>query len=381
MSHENSNRRDFVKGASIAAAGWTIIRPESARGYPANSQVKVGLLGTGRRGSRITGYFAKNENSQVTALADIYEDQIAAARARIPAPDAQAYGSAKAILDSDIDAVYIATPPYLHPEHFELAVESGKHIFMEKPVAVDPAGIRRVLAAAKKVKPGQMVFIGLQQRWGKDYKRAYDMVVNGEIGDIRMIRSAWLGSDLPRRSGHDASEEKIRNWLFYKERGGDIIVEQHVHNLDVVQWFTGAHPVSAIGYGARAVRKDIGDIMDSLSVTYKLADGRIWTHSGCQFSKGRYRDVGEVFFGTKGVISTSRQGFTVHQEGKDGPTTVSTKYDITLDLVENFIKAVKGEIPHHNAAVYAAESTLTGIMGRIAIELGREITWDEVFNM
>ena len=121
--------------------------------------------------------------------------------------------------------------------------------------------------------------------------------------------------------------------------------------------------------------------MDSLSVTYKLADGRIWTHSGCQFSKGRYRDVGEVFFGTKGVMTTSRQGFTVHQEGKDGPTSVSTKYDLTLDLVENFIKAVKGEIPHHNAAVYAAESTLTGIMGRIAIELGREVTWDEVSNM
>ena len=220
MSQKDSNRRDFVKGASIAAAGWTIIRPESARGYPANSQVKIGLLGAGRRGSRITGYFAKNENSRVTALADIYEDQIAAARARIPAPDAQAYGSAKAILDSDIDAVYIATPPYLHPEHFELAVESGNHIFMEKPVAVDPAGIRRVLAAAKKVKPGQMVFVGFQQRWGKDYKRAYEMVVNGEIGDIRMVRSAWLGSDLPRRSGHAASEEKIRNWLFYKERGG-----------------------------------------------------------------------------------------------------------------------------------------------------------------
>lgn len=377
---ENNSRRDFVKSSAAAAATWTVVKPGSVYGAPANSQIKVGLLGAGRRGSRITGYFAENEGAVVTALADIYDDQISAARERIPAPDAQAYKSAKAILDSDIDAIYIATPPYLHPEHFELAVESGKHIFMEKPVAVDPAGCRRILAAAEKVKPGQMVVIDFQQRWGKDYNRAYQMVVDGEIGEIGMVRSAWLGSDLPRRSGHPDSQEKIRNWLFYKERSGDIIVEQNVHNLDVVQWFTGTHPVTATGYGARAVRKDIGNIMDSLAVTYKLPDGRVWSHSGNQISKGGYRDVGEVFFGTKGVITTSRRGYTVYIEDR-GPTTVETKYDITLDVVENFLKGVRGEIPTVNAAVYAAESTLTAIMGRIAIELGREVTWDEVYNM
>ena len=197
-SNKNStNRRHFVKGTGLAAAGWTIVRPESVYGTPANSKVKVGLLGCGRRGSRVSQLFVKHDQAQVSALADIYDDRIEAARGIVPAKEAQAYKSAQAILDADIDAIYIATPPYLHPEHFELAVASGKHILMEKPAAVDPAGVRRIIAAAKNVKPGQMVMVDFQQRWGVDYRRAYDMVVGGEIGEIRMIRSAWLGGRAP----------------------------------------------------------------------------------------------------------------------------------------------------------------------------------------
>lgn len=380
QSKESSTRRDFVKDAGIAAAGWTIIQPESVYGTPANSKTKVGLLGCGRRGSRVSQLFVKNANSELTALADLYDDQIDAARKSLPAPDAQAYKSAEAILDADIDAIYIATPPYMHPEHFELAIASGKHVLMEKPVAVDPAGVRRVLEAAKKAKPGQMVMVDYQQRWGKDYRRAYDMVVGGEIGDIRMVRSAWLSGGLPVRKGHPESEERVRNWLFYKELSGDIIVEQNCHNIDVVNWFTGAHPVSATGYGGRVVRTDIGDIMDSLAVNYKLPDGRVYTHSANQISKGGYRDVGEYFFGTKGVISTSRRGYTVNVEGRS-ESTQATKYNITDDVIAHFVKGTRGEIPTENAAFFAAESTLTAIMGRVAIDLQREVTWDEVFNI
>jgi predicted dehydrogenase len=377
---QSSTRRDFVKEAGVAAAGWTIIQPESVYGTPANSKTKVGLLGCGRRGSRVSQLFVKNANSELTALADLYDDQIEAARKSLPASDAQAYKSAEAILDADIDAIYIATPPYMHPEHFELAIASGKHVLMEKPVAVDPAGVRRVLAAANNAKPGQMVMVDYQQRWGKDYRRAYEMVVGGEIGEIRMIRSAWLGGGLPIRKGHPESEERVRNWLFYKELSGDIIVEQNCHNIDVVNWFTGTHPVSATGYGARVVRTDIGDIMDSLAVNYKLPDGRVYAHSGNQISVGGYRDVGEYFFGTKGVISTSRRGYTVNIDGRS-LSTQATKYNITDDVIAHFVKGTRGEIPPENAALFAAESTLTAIMGRIAIDLQREVTWDEVYNM
>jgi predicted dehydrogenase len=261
-----------------------------------------------------------------------------------------------------------------------MAVASGKHILMEKPVAVDPAGVRRVLEAAKKVKPNQMVMIDFQQRWGKDYREAYDRVRNGEIGDIRMARSAWIGGDLPRRSGHPAADEKVLNWLFYKERSGDILVEQNCHNIDVVNWFTGVHPVAVNGYGARAIRNDIGDIMDSLSVSFKLPDGRVYSHSANQFDNGRYRDVGEYFFGTKGVISTSRGGYMIQVEGKEA-FEKKTEYNINQDVVDHFLKGVQGQVPIENAAVFAAESTLTAIMARMAIDEGREMTWDQVFNM
>ncbi len=375
------NRRDLIKAAGVAAGGWTIIKPESVRGYPANERAKIGLLGTGRRGSRVTGYMAKNPDAEVAALADIYDDQLDAAKEGIPAKEAQIYKSAEAILDADIDGIYIATPPYLHPEHFEKAVESGKHIFMEKPAAVDPAGIRRVLAAGKKVKPGQMVMVDFQQRFGKDYQEAFARVKRGEIGEIGMIRTAWIGTDLPRRSGHAASEEKIRNWLFYSENSGDIIVEQSCHNIDVARWFSGVHPVAASGYGHRAFRTDIGNIVDTFAVNYKLPDGRVYTHSGNQINpRASYRDVGEYFMGKLGTITTSRQGYTLYLEGQK-PLVKETKYDITQDAAAHFVKAIRGEVPAENGIVEAAESTLTAIMGRIAYQKGREVTWDEVFNM
>jgi len=380
MRASETTRRDLVKAAGAAAAAWTIIKPESVRGTPANSAVNVGLLGTGRRGSRVSQYFVQNPNSQMAALADIYDDQIEAAKKVIPAAEAKVYRSAKALLDAEIDAVYIATPPYLHPEHFEMAVASGKHILMEKPVAVDPAGVRRVLEAAKKLKPGQTVIVDYQQRYGKDYREAFQRVANGELGHIGMVRSAWIGSDLPRRSGHPRSEEKIRNWLFYSEHSGDIIVEQNCHNIDVVRWFTGVHPVSAMGYANRAIRTDIGNIVDSFAVTYKLPDGRVYSHAGNQImARGGYRDVGEYFMGEKGAIMTSRQGYTLAM-GDQEPIEVKTTGDITKDVIDTFVQSVRGEIPTENSIPEACESTLTAIMGRMAYEQEREVTWDEVWN-
>lgn len=378
---QDSTRRDLVKAAGAAAAGWTILKPESAFGYPANSKVKVGLLGTGRRGSRVSQYFVKNSDAEMAALADLYDDQLDAAKKTIPAQNAQTYKSAEAILDADIDAVYIATPPYMHPEHFEMAVASGKHILMEKPVGVDPAGVKRVLAATENLKPGQTVVIDFQQRYGAEYREAFERVISGELGEIGMIRSAWIGSDLPRRSGHPESEEKIRNWLFYSDRSGDIIVEQNCHNIDVVRWFTRVHPISAMGYATRVFRTDIGNIVDSFAVTYKLPDGRVYTHAGNQIMpRGGYRDVGEYFMGEKGTIATSRQGYKLWLDGMD-PVEKKTPGDITQNVVDEFIRSVRGEIPTRNDVAEACESTLTAILGRTAYEQEREITWDDLLAM
>jgi myo-inositol 2-dehydrogenase/D-chiro-inositol 1-dehydrogenase len=372
---EKTTRRDFFRssGASAAAAGVTILKAQTVRGTQANSALTVGLIGCGRRGTAISGIFARNEFARIAALCDIYDDQLHAASQKFSG--AKTFKNMNDLLASNVDAVYIATPPYLHPEHFEAAVKSRKHIFMEKPAGVDPAGCRRVLAAAKTADPKKRITVDYQQRYGKEYKKAHQIVKSGELGAIKQIRASWLGGGLPVREGHPSSEEQMRNWLFYREKSGDIIVEQNCHNLDVVNWFMGTHPVKAFGYGGRAVRKNIGNILDNLAATLHFADGTIFSYSANQFSAGGYKDVSETFICEKGSVQTSRQGYTVWRGPK--PETFETKYDITQDAVNDFVEGARtGKL--ENAAFTAVESTLTAIMTREAIYSGREWNWSQV---
>lgn len=366
-----STRRDFV-------AGFTILAPQLVRGAQANSALSVGLIGAGRRGTYVSGLFAANEFAKVAAICDIYEDQLQAASKKFSG--ARTFKNYHDLLASDVDAVYIATPPYLHPEHFEAAVKARKHIFMEKPAGVDAAGCRRVIEAAKKADPAKRISVDYQQRYGKDYKRAYEIVRSGELGGIKMIRAAWLGGGLPVRKGHPSSEEKVRNWLFYRERSGDIIVEQNCHNLDVVNWFMGTHPEHVSGYGGRQVRTDIGDILDNLAATYQFANGVVFSYSANQFSTGGFSDVSETFICEKGAVTTSRQGYKLYRKNEGPPEQVVTQGDITAEAVNEFVTGARtGRI--ENAGFSAAESTLTAIMAREAIYSGTPMSWDKVSRM
>ncbi|MDQ6699981.1 MAG: Gfo/Idh/MocA family oxidoreductase [Acidobacteriota bacterium] len=372
-----TSRRDFL--ARTGATGATILAPQIVRGAQANSALSVGLIGCGRRGTFVTGYFARNEFAKVAALCDIYDDQIQQAAQKFSG--ARHFKDYKEVLASDVDAVYIATPPYLHPEHFEAAVKARKHIFMEKPAGVDPAGCRRVIEAAKRADKTKRITVDYQQRYGTDYRKAYEIVKSGELGPVVAIRASWIGGGLPVREGVAADQEKMRNWLFYRERSGDIIVEQNCHNLDVVNWFMGTHPVRAFGYGGRQVRNNIGNIMDNLAATYHFENGVIFSYSANQFSKGGFADVSETFICEKGAINTSRRGYKLYNKEKGGPPEeVVTKGDITQEAVDRFIEGARtGQI--ENAAFTAAESTLTAIMAREAIYSGKETTWDRIASM
>lgn len=370
----NTTRRDFVAAASL---GFTIMKPELVRGSQANSALSVGLIGCGRRGVAISGYFAQNEFAKIAAICDIYDDQLAAASAKFSG--ARQFKNMQQLLASDVDAIYIATPPYLHPEHFEAAVKVRKHIFMEKPAGVDVAGCKRVLAAARKADPKKRISMDYQQRYGKDYRKAYEVYKSGALGEIKMVRASWLGGGLPVRTGHASREEQMRNWLFYREKSGDIIVEQDCHNLDVVNWFMGTHPAKAFGYGGRMVRKDIGNIMDHLAATFTYPNGVVFSYSANQFSTAGFKDVSETFICEKGAINVSRQGSRIWDgKGKGGaPTEVATRYDITQDAVNEFVEGARtGKL--ENAAFTAVESTLTAIMAREAIYSGREWSWKDV---
>jgi myo-inositol 2-dehydrogenase / D-chiro-inositol 1-dehydrogenase len=382
---DTTKRRDFV----AASAAFLIVKPEAVRGSQANSAVSIGLVGCGRRGMFDAEIFARNKYARIAAVCDIYDDMLAAGTKQFSG--ANTYKRYQDLLAAPFDAVLLATPPHLRPEQFEMAVQAKKHIFMEKPVAVNPAGCRRMLEAAKKADKTRRISVDFQQRYGKDYRKAYQIVKSGRLGPIKMIRGAWMAGAIPYRKGVTAPEEKMRNWLYYRDYCGDIIVEQDCHNLDVVNWFMGTHPVRVSGYGGRLSYK-VGDIMDNLACTFRFANGVVFGYEANQLSTQGYRDIAETFIGEKGAITTSRQGYRHYDKivdenlptrgyviptSKDAPTEVNTNYDITDDAVEEFVNGVRKGIVE-NAAFAAVEAMYTAIMARQAIYTGKEVTWDEV---
>lgn len=370
--NSDSNRRGFVTSTATAAS-FLIVSPGSVRGSQANSAVTLGLIGCGNRGTYVTGLFLKNDNVKVTQYADIYQEKLDAAAQRYAG--AKAHRNYKELLASDIDAVYIATPAYLHPEHFEAAVDARKHIFMEKPAAVDAHGCHRILKAARKADPNKRITVDFQQRYGKDYRKAHEIVKSGELGALKMVRAAWLGGGPAIKKGHAASEEKVRNWFFYRELSGDILIEQDCHNIDVVNWFVGKHPVRVAGYGSRQIRQ-YGDVFDNLACTFQFEDGMIFSYSANQFGAPGFSDVSETFMCEQGAVNVSRRGYTVWR-GKNPAERVDTTYDITMDGVKEFVEGIRtGKM--ENAAFHAADSTLTAVMALEACVKGREVTWDRV---
>jgi predicted dehydrogenase len=371
--NNSGSRRDFLKGSGL---GLLMVKPEAVRGSQASSALSVGLIGCGNRGMYVSGIFAKNEFAKVTAICDIYDDQIQQATKKYSG--AKVFKDYRELLRSDVDAVLIATPAYLHPEHFEAAVAARKHIFMEKPAGVNAAGCRRVIEAAKKADPSKRITVDYQQRYGKEYRKAYAVVKSGELGGIKMVRASWLGNGPPLKTGHPPSEERIRNWFFYRELSGDILIEQDCHNIDVVNWFTGSHPVRACGYGSRQLRH-YGDIYDNLAVTFQFADGMIFSYSANQFRTPGFQDVSETFVCEKGALNVSRRGYTIYRD-KQPPETAVTKYDITEDNVNEFIEGCRtGKL--ENTAFSAADSTLTAVMALEAIVRGVEMTWEKISRM
>ena len=373
---EDASRREFIRrsGAPAAAAlGFMVVPPRAVRGSQAASALSLGLIGCGNRGLYVSGIAAKNEFAKITAVCDIYEDRLEEGAKKYSG--ARRFQDYKDLLASDVDAVMIATPAFLHPEHFEAAVAARKHIFMEKPAGVNAAGCRRVAAAAKKADPTKRITVDYQQRYGKDYRRVHALVRSGELGAIKMVRAAWLGGGPALKKGHPASEERIRNWFFYRELSGDILVEQDCHNIDVVNWFTGTHPVRATGYGSQQIRK-YGDIYDNLAATFQFADGMVFSYSANQFRTPGFQDVSETFICEKGAVNVSRRGYTIWRE-KQPPEEAVTKHDITQDAVNEFLQGCRtGQL--ENAAVHAAESTLTAVMALEAIVLSREMTWEQI---
>ncbi|MGH9632091.1 MAG: Gfo/Idh/MocA family protein [Bryobacteraceae bacterium] len=369
------SRRNFVTAAAIVPFA-------AVQGTAANSAVSVGLLGSGNRGSHVASMMAKHTPARIVALCDLYDEKIERAKKTIGVEDPKVYKDFHQMLASDIDAVIIATPVFLHAEHFEAAVKARKHIYIEKPAAVDIAGCRRIMRMADSADRRLNITVGFQRRYGQVYRKAWSAVEAGAIGAIRMahvhfIKSGGASTAVQQSARPSTDEEKIRRWHGWKHLSGDLIVENNVHVIDVMNWFLKGHPKSAVGSGGSTLPK-IGDMRDHNFVAYEYDKGVQGQLSGSTLAPRNYRHVVEQFFGESGMIETSENHWRFFQGGVKDVTEKAPR-NTSIDAVAEFVSRIAEGRPE-NTGARGVESTLTAILGRMAMDSRREVTWDEMMK-
>jgi predicted dehydrogenase len=405
MNNENKNsRREFVKQTAIITSGAVALPLFSKANFfsGADDIIKIALIGCGGRGTGAAMQaLLTKQNVKLVAMADAFRDRIDRCyknlnaddlsesgvkgnlKNRIDVPEERKYvgfdAYKKAIAHADV--VILTTPPGFRPIHFEEAIKQSKHVFMEKPVATDPAGIKKVLDVAELAKQKKLnVVVGLQRHYQNSYRELY--AKKNLIGDITSAQ-AWWNSDgvwvNPRKYNQTEMEYQMRNWYYFVWLCGDHIVEQHIHNMDVINWFKGGYPVKAQGMGGRQVRKgkDHGEIYDHHYVEFHYADGSM-LNSQCRHIPGTMSKVDELLIGTKGKIFCGPANIKDHTgkilfqfDSKTENNPYQTEHD------ELFAALAKGEYKFADAE-NGAKSTMTAIMGRMATYSGQVMEWDKL---
>lgn len=419
MSKNNFSRRKFIAGAAaIGAAGamgpimltscasngsgsgstgvWTpreLNLPPLLDKAPEGKELKAGVIGCGGRGSGAAiNFLEAGSGLSIIALGDVFQDRVDDLKKKlkeqknveVPGENCfVGFDAFEKVINSGVDVVILATPPKFRPEHFEAAVKARKHVFMEKPVAVDPAGIRQVIAAAKMAEPlGLKIVTGTQRRHQHKYINVLKELNKNAIGEIISANVYWNQNKLWHRN-RDAKwsemEFMIRDWVNWLWLSGDHIVEQHVHNIDVAHWFLDKHPVKATGFGSRQ-RRVTGDQYDNFSVDFVYENG-MHLHSMCRQINGCSNSVYEIFHGTKGkvTISQSEKATIVDKTGNPIFTFEDPKISPYLQEHIDLVTCIRQDKPI-NEAEATAVSCLVAIMGRVSAYTGKEVTWDEIMN-
>ncbi len=418
-THQTTNstrtRRAFIKTAGGLAAGAAWSRPETffrtAHAGQVDETLKVALIGCGGRGTGAAVQALSTDGPvKLWAMADAFGDRLElslqgmqkglpkrydrqktqslADRIDVP-PERRFVGldAYRQAIDSGVDVVLIAAPPGFRPQHFEYAVRAGKHVFMEKPLATDAHGVRRILAAAKEAKKRRLkVGVGLQRHHQQSYLDAIQRIRDGALGEIVALRCYWNGgppakTPFARTRTSSEMEYQVRNWYFFDWLSGDHICEQHIHNLDVCNWIMQSHPVSAQGMGGRQVRtgKEYGNIFDHHAVEFTYADGTKM-FSQCRQIPGCWRSITEHAHGTKAVADLSNSTCRIHsgdrqlwrskrRRGKRYVTPYQVEHDVLFDAIRRD--------KEFNEAEDAAISTMTAILGRLATYSGQLVKWDD----
>ena len=397
---DNIKRRSFLKNSSILTGSLVLPSFSFKKQKQLDKKLKISVIGCGGRGTGAAVQALRaDKNVELVALCDAFEDRLERSlnaiideldgEVDIKVKDKNKFigfdGYKKAIDLADV--VILATPPGFRPQHFEYAVNQSKHIFMEKPVATDAAGVRRILESAKLVKEKKLnVVVGLQRRYQLSYLNILKQVRRGVAGKIISGTVKWNGHGVwvrKREPQQSELEYQMRNWYYFNWLCGDHIVEQHIHNLDVANWFLDEHPISAQGMGGREVRKGIdhGEIFDHHYVEFKYPSGAV-IHSQCRHQPGTLRKVNEVLVGTKGVINLRNGGVvTINDHNGNLLHKYDPKNDISPYQIEHnkLFKSIRsgGQI---DDTEYGAAATMTAIMGRMATYSGKLIEWESAMN-
>jgi predicted dehydrogenase len=407
---EKISRRKFLGAAAATATGAMILKPGGVRGSDANSALRLGILGCGGRGTAVGTGFIENTNTRVVALADLFADQLAAGRKHF---DEHQQAKGYAAIDSsqlfqgpkayeqiaaskEVDFILITTPPYFHPHHLETVVGAGKHVYCEKPVAVDVPGAKHVVQIGKKAEGKLSLEVGFQIRKAPPHVELVKRIHEGALGKIGCgLAYYYCGHiDRPEWPGASPEEKKLRNWVWYRTLSGDIIVEQNIHVIDMVNWTLQGHPLAAVGGGGRKLRTDAGDCWDNFNLVFTYPGHVQISFGSTQFDDPTF-DAATQFYGEKGS-SQAHYDHRVSIAGAEpwdaglGPAQGGSQFSVagtfkgSLDEAESekqkaFVESItSGQL--HNQAEQGAESALSAMLGRTAAYTGKLVTWDELMK-
>ena len=404
-----SDRREFITSAAGGAA-FLILKPQTARGYQANSAVRFGLLGCGGYGKVVATAFAKNTNTRVVALADIFPDQLEKAKAIFDTlaaslgysgPDrklmfrgARAYQELTA--SNQVDVIQISTPSFFHVEHLDAAVSAGKHVYCEKPLGVDVVQARKAQEIGTRAEGKVSIDVGFQIRSAPPFVELVRRIHEGALGKLVSISAHYYAPavDYPERSASISHDElRVRNWNWDLALSGDIIVEQDIHVIDICNWILRGHPLSAYATGGRSVLSHFGDTFDNYQVNYTYANNVHVALAAKQYGADKYFDVSEQVFGSRGysespyfgrvrIVGDNAWEWNNPEAAHSG--SESTNKAPIDNLAQAYTQKTKAFIESittgkfHNQIEAGVTSALSAIMARMSARRGQVMTWEDV---
>jgi myo-inositol 2-dehydrogenase / D-chiro-inositol 1-dehydrogenase len=383
-------RRKFLVSAGVVAAGVTMIKPELVRGTSANSKINLGVIGCGGRGAWIADLFAKNGNYNLVGLADYFQDRVDGAGSKLNVPEAKRFttlSAYKRLLEQNLDAVAIESPPYFHPEQAAAAVDAGKHVYLAKPVSVDVPGCNSVSATGTKGTEKKLVFrVDFQTRAMPAYREVISRLHNGGIGKLITVYAEYQTNlmfeerDAELRKDPKNPEVRLRTWGIDRTFSGDVITEQNIHALDVATWIVDANPIRAYGTGGRS-RPFLGDCWDHFSLLFYFPNDLVVSFTSKQAGFG-FDDIMVRAHGTTGTVETNYGGKCWLHSREDvfnGDTDNIYQVGVEKNIASFYDDITKGECSNPTVKP-SVRSNLTTILGRTAAYKGGEVTWDQMLK-